>query len=58
MSSSFQTALEIYSEHERKERRKILAAAKGLKKHVEAYQRTYRRDIMREVISILLGGGE
>ena len=53
---SFQTALELFSENERKERRKILAAAKGLKKHVEAYQRTYRRDIMREVIAVLLGG--
>lgn len=55
---SFQTALELYSENERRERRKILAAAKGLKKHVEAYRRTYRRDIMREVIAVLLGGGE
>ena len=53
---SFQTALELYSERERRERRKILAVARGLKKHVEAYQRTYRRDIMREVISVLLGG--
>ena len=53
---TFQTALELFSENERKERRRILAAAKGLKKHVEAYQRTYRRDIMREVISVLLGG--
>ncbi|AJC72637.1 hypothetical protein X802_01040 [Thermococcus guaymasensis DSM 11113] len=53
---SFQTALELFSENERKERRKILAAARGLRKHVEAYQRTYRRDIMREVIAVLLGG--
>ena len=55
---TFQTALEIFSENERRERRKILAAARGLRKHVEAYQRTYRRDIMREVISVLLGGEE
>ena len=55
---TFQTALEIFSENERRERRKILAAAKGLKKHVEAYQRTYKRDITKEVISVLLGGGE
>ena len=55
---SFQTALEIFSENELRERRKILAAAKGLKKHVEAYRKTYRKDIMREVISVLLGGGE
>ena len=56
MSSSFQTALEIYSEHERKERRKILAAAQGLRKHIEAFQKTYRKDIMRDVIEVLLGG--
>jgi len=55
---TFQTALEIFSENERKERRKILAAARGLRKHVEAYKKTYRKDIMREVISVLLGGGE
>ena len=58
MSSSFQTALEIFSENERRERKRILAAAKGLRKHVEAYQRTYKRDITKEVISVLLGGGE
>ncbi len=55
---SFQTALELFSEREERERRMILAAAKGLKKHVEAFKRTYRKDIMREVISILLGGEE
>ena len=53
---TFQTALEIFSENEQRERRKILAAARGLKKHVEAYQRTYKRDITKEVISVLLGG--
>lgn len=53
---TFQTALEIFSENERRERRRILAAAKGLKKHVEAYRQTYRKDIMQEVISVLLGG--
>ena len=53
---TFQTALEIFSENERKERRKILAAAKGLKKHVEAFQKTYHKDIMRDVIAVLLGG--
>ncbi len=55
---SFQTALELYSERERQERRKILAAAQGLKKRVQAFQRTYRKDIMRDVIEVLLGGGE
>ncbi len=55
---SFQTALELYSENERKERRRILAAAQGLKKRVQAFQRTYRKDIMRDVIEVLLGGGE
>ena len=55
---TFQTALEIFSENEQRERKRILAAAKGLRKHVEAFERTYRRDIMREVISVLLGGGE
>lgn len=55
---TFQTALELYSENERQERRKILAAAKGLKKHVEAYKRMYKKDIMREVMEVLLGGGE
>ena len=55
---TFQTALELYSERERQERRKILAAAQGLKKRVEAFRRTYRKDIMREVISVLLGGDE
>ena len=55
---TFQTALEIFSENEQRERRKILAAAKGLRKHVEAYKHTYHKDIMREVISVLLGGGE
>ena len=55
---TFQTALELYSENERRERRRILAAAKGLKKHVEDYRRTYRKDIMREVMEVLLGGGE
>jgi len=53
---SFQTALELFSENERRERKRILAAAKGLKKHVEAYKRTYRKDIMRDVIAVLLGG--
>ena len=55
---SFQTALEIFSENERKERRRILAAAQGLRKRVQAFQRTYRKDIMREVMEVLLGGGE
>ena len=55
---SFQTALELYSERERQERRKILAAAQGLKKRVQAFQRTYRKDIMREVMEVLLGGEE
>ncbi len=55
---SFQTALELFSENERKERRMILAAAKGLKKHVEAFQRTYRKDIMKDVMEILLGREE
>ncbi|WP_297489372.1 hypothetical protein [Thermococcus sp.] len=55
---SFQTALELYSENERRERRRILAAAKGLKKRVQAFQRTYRKDIMRDVIAVLLGGEE
>ncbi|WP_297068470.1 hypothetical protein [Thermococcus sp.] len=55
---TFQTALELYSENERQERRKILAAAQGLKKRVQAFQRTYRKDIMREVMEVLLGGGE
>ena len=55
---SFQTALELFSENERRERRKILAAARGLRKHVEAFQRTYRKDIMKEVMEVLLGGGE
>ncbi len=55
---SFQTALELFSENERRERRKILAAAKGLKKHVEAFQRTYRKDIMKEVMEVLLGRDE
>jgi len=53
---TFQTALELFSENERRERQRILAAARGLKKHVEAYKKTYRKDIMREVISVLLGG--
>ncbi|WP_167728285.1 hypothetical protein [Thermococcus sp. 9N3] len=53
---SFQTALEIFSENERRERKRILAAAKGLKKHVEAFERTYRKDIMKDVIAVLLGG--
>ena len=55
---TFQTALELYSENERKERRRILAAAQGLRNRVQAFQRTYRKDIMREVMEVLLGGGE
>ena len=55
---TFQTALEIFSENEQRERKRILAAAKGLRKHVEAFERTYRKDIMKEVIEILLGGEE
>lgn len=53
---TFQTALEIFSENERRERKRILAAAKGLKKHVEAFRQTYRKDIMKDVIAVLLGG--
>lgn len=53
---TFQTALELFSENEQRERKRILAAAKGLRKHVEAYKRTYRKDIMKDVIAVLLGG--
>ncbi|BAD84290.1 hypothetical protein TK0101 [Thermococcus kodakarensis KOD1] len=58
MSTSFQTALELYSEREQQERRRILAAAQGLKKRAEAFKRTYRKDIMQEIMEVLLGGGE
>lgn len=55
---TFQTAPELYSEREQQERRRILAAAQGLRKRVQAFQRTYRKDIMREVMEVLLGGRE